>query len=66
MYKVYFIYLFFNDRYKNVVFVLLNYSGLNILFILDQIKCFRYVMYVCFFCGGFYFIDVWGIKYLWV
>lgn len=35
IYKVYFIYLFFNDRYKNVVFVLLNYSGLNILFILD-------------------------------
>lgn len=65
IHKVYLIHPFLNDRHKNAVFVSLNHSGSNISFILDQTKCPRHVMYACFFCGGFHFIDVWGIKHLW-
>lgn len=65
IHKVYPIHPFLNDRHINAVFVSVNHSSSNISFILDQTKCPRHIMYACLFCGGFHFIDVWGIKHLW-
>lgn len=65
IHKVYLIHPFLNDRHRKAVFVSVNHSSSNISFILDQTKCPSHIMYACLFCGGFHFIDVWGIKHLW-
>lgn len=66
IHKVYLNHPFLDDRHKSAVFVSVKHEKSNITFILDQTKCPRHIMYTCFFCGGFHFIDVWGTKHLWV